>query len=126
MKRRRQQGFMLLEVTLASALLAIGLFVMLDALNRCVAAVRAVNNQTVAANLLANKSYEFRVERPTDYTDVSGTFPDYPTFTWARTMEPMTDNEGLYKQTIAVHWAERGLLSFESLVEYRYLPEKQQ
>ena len=123
--RRRQQGFMLLEVTLATMLLAIGLFTMLEGLSRCVAAARAVQNQALAANLLANKSYEFRLERPTDYADLSGTFDDYPTFTWARTMET-TETEGLYRQTIAVYWSERGRLTFDALTEYRYLPTKEQ
>lgn len=115
---------MLLEVIAASAILAIGLFALMESLNRCVGAARAVQNQAIASNLLANKSYEFRVESPTDYLDHSGNFDDYPTFTWARTFD-MTDTEGLFKQTIAVYWLERGQLSSDSVVEYRYLPDKQ-
>jgi Tfp pilus assembly protein PilV len=116
---------MLLEVTLAAALLAIGLFVMLESLSRCVAAAGAVQNQAIASNLLANKSYEFRVERPRDFAEASGTFDDYPTFTWARTLD-VTETEGLYRQTIAVYWMERGRMTYDALVEYRYLPDKEQ
>ena len=118
-----QGGFMLLEVLLAAALLGIGLFAIVSSLGRCVAAARAVQNQTIAENLLANKSFEFRVERPTDDLDDSGNFDDYPTYTWARTLET-TDIEGLFKQTITVYWQERGALSYDALTEYRYLPEK--
>jgi type II secretion system protein I len=123
-KRQRQSGFMLLEVLLATALVAVAMVAILDSLGRCLAASRSVQNYNIAQTLLANKSYEFRVERPTDYLDQSGQFPDYPQFTWARTFE-MTDTEGLFKQRIAVYWLERGRLTSDEVVEYRYLPDKQ-
>ena len=37
-----------------------------------------------------------------------------------------TETEGLYRQTIAVYWSERGRLTFDALTEYRYLPTKEQ
>jgi Tfp pilus assembly protein PilV len=123
MKRRSQRGFMLLEVIVATALLAISLFAIIEALGRCVAAARGVENYAIAQTLLANKSFEFRVERPTDYLDQDGTFEDYPAFKWSRHFE-MTDTEGLFKQTITVYWQERGITASDSVVEYRYLPQK--
>ena len=124
MRRQNQSGFMLLEVLLATAMVAVAMVAILDSLGRCLAASRSVQSYNIAQTLLSNKCYEFRVERPTDYLDQSGQFPDYPEFTWARTFE-MTDTEGLFKQTMAVYWLERGKLASDEVVEYRYLPQKQ-
>ncbi len=124
---RTQDGFALLEVLLAASLLSIGLFAVVDAMNRCVAAARSIQTATVSGLLLANKAYEFRVEQATDYLDQEGEFPDYPGYTWSRTLENTEigdmETEGLYKQTISVSWQERGRTVTESIVEYRYLPE---
>ena len=120
---RDQGGFLLLEVILASALVAIGLFAIIDGLGRCLAAARSIQNYTVAEALLANKSYEFHVEQATNYLDQEGRFEDHPLYTWSRHLEG-TDTEGLWQQTITVYWNERGRLVNDSVVEYRYFPEK--
>jgi Tfp pilus assembly protein PilV len=116
---------MLLEVLIASAILTIGLFALIDGLNQCVAAVHRVQNYSVAQTLLANKSYEFRVESADDYTDQEGQFDDYPGFSWERKFAP-TDGDGLWEQTITVYWYERGRLFSDSVFEYRYMPQKPQ
>ena len=116
---------MLLEVMLAVVLVAIGLSVLLQGLGRCLAAARSVQSYAVVQNLIANKSYEFRIERPSDYLNQEGTFEDYPGYTWSRTLES-TDTESLWLQTITVFWWERGKLASDSVVEYKYLPQKQQ
>jgi hypothetical protein len=115
---------MLLEVVLASALLAIGLFAIIDGLGRCLEAMRRIQAYSTAETLLANKTYEFHVERPTDFLDQEGTFDDYPGYTWTRQFD-FTDEESLWKQTITVYWYERGKLTSDSVVEYRYIPDKQ-
>jgi type II secretion system protein I len=129
-----QAGFMLLEVILATALLAVAAVSLIAALGSCLAAARTIEKSTVAQIILANKSYEFRVERPNDYQDQEGDCEDegYPGYTWSRRFEVvdvMIEEEpllGLWKQTIEVSWRERGQLSSDQVVEYRYLPEKQQ
>ena len=126
-RRQRKLGdraFMLLEVILATALLAIGLFAIIDSLGRCVAAAKSIQSYAVSEILLANKSFEFRAERASDIFDQEGTFDDYPGYSWSRKLE-RTDTDGLWKQTIEVFWRERGNIASDSVVEYRYLPEKQ-
>lgn len=122
--QRSEGGFMLLEVILAVALLAITMFAIIDSLGRCVAAAKSVQSYSVSEILIANKSFEFRTERGGDIFDQEGTFNDYPGYSWSRRLEG-TDIEGLWKQTIAVYWHERGNVVSDSVVEYRYLPEKQ-
>ena len=69
---------MLMEVILAVALLSLALFGVIEGLSRCVAAAQSVQNYATAQRLLANKSYEFRVERAQDTLDQEGTFEDVP------------------------------------------------
>ena len=120
---RDKAGFLLLEVLLAVFILAMSGFVLLEGLGRCVAGARSVQTYAVSDILLANKSSEFRAERPTDILDQQGTFDDYPGYSWTRRFEG-TDIEGLWQQTITVYWYERGKEVSESVVEYRYLPDK--
>jgi hypothetical protein len=116
-------GFLLLEVLVAVFLLAVSLFVLIEQLSVCVAEARSIQNYTVSDILLANKSYEFRTERATDILDQQGTFDENPGYSWTRKFDA-TDNEGLWQQTITVYWYERGKEVSDSVVEYRYLPDK--
>ena len=122
--QRRDGGFMLLEVILAVTLLAISMVAITASLTQCLAAARSVQSYSTSEILLANKSFEFRTERPTDIFDQEGEFEDYPGFSWSRKLTG-TDTEGLWEQTITVYWYERGKLASDSVVEYRYLPDKQ-
>jgi Tfp pilus assembly protein PilV len=122
--QRDEAGFLLLEVLLAVFLLAICVFVLIEGLSRCVAAARSIQSYTVSDILLANKSYEYRTERPSDILDQQGTFDDYPGYSWSRRFEG-TDIDGMWQQTITVYWYEHGNEASESVVEYRYLPDKE-
>jgi hypothetical protein len=117
-------GFLLLEVLLALFLLTISVFVLIEGLSRCVAAARSVQSYSTSEMLLANQSYIFHTERGTDILDEEGRFDDYPGYTWSRKLE-QTDTEGLWKQVLTVSWRERGQVASDSVVEYKYLPDKQ-
>ncbi len=122
--RHHEKGYMLLEVILAVALVAAGLGALMDCLGRCLAASRSVQNYTRAEMLLANKSAEFRLDRAQDALDQEGVFEEADGFAWRRTLEK-AEPEGLWRQTITVSWVERGQPATDSIVEYRYLPQKQ-
>ncbi|MCG3149251.1 MAG: hypothetical protein PCFJNLEI_02711 [Verrucomicrobiae bacterium] len=124
MSRHRQQGFMLLEVVFAAGIVAFALVALIESLTQCIAAARTIQSYSIAQTLLANKSYEFQVEQPLDYADLNGRFEDYPGYEWERLFEG-TDTEGLWRQIITVTWQSRGKPVSESIVEYRYLPDKQ-
>ena len=112
-----------MEVIVAVSLVAIGLFVLIEGLSRCLAAARSVQTYSLVATMLANKSYEFRVERAENYQDVDGLFDDYPGYSWQRKFEK-TGIDGLYQQTITINWRERNKIVNESAVEYRYMPKR--
>jgi Tfp pilus assembly protein PilV len=120
---KNRRGFILLEVIFAAFLVAIGLFAIIESLGRCLAAARSVQSYTMAEALLANKSSEFHIEQAGNYLDQEGQFEEYPGYTWSRHLEG-TDTEGLWQQTVTVAWYERGRLVSDSVVEYRYFPEK--
>lgn len=117
-------AFLLLEVLLALFILSISVFVLVERLSLCVAQVRSVQSYSTSDMLLANQSYIFHTERGTDIIDEEGGFDDYPGYTWSRKLE-QTDTEGLWKQVITVYWRERGRAVSDSVVEYKYLPDKQ-
>jgi Tfp pilus assembly protein PilV len=121
--RSAEGAFLLLEVLLALFILTISVFVLIQGLSLCVAQVRSVQSYSTSAMLLANQSFVFRTERATDLLNQEGAFDAYPGYTWSRTLE-QTDTEGLWKQVITVSWHERNQLANDSVVEYRYLPDK--
>jgi len=125
MSKTTSNGYVLLEVVIAVALVAIALGVLIESLGRCLAAAHSVQNYAMAETLLANKSAEFRTESAADTDDGDGTFEENPSFQWSRKLEA-SDIETLWKQTITVTWTERGQPSTDSVVEYRYLPSKGQ
>jgi type II secretion system protein I len=125
MNKSASSGYVLLEVVIAVALVAIALGVLIESLGQCLAAARSVQNYAVAETLLANKSAEFRAELADDTEDQEGECEEHPNFQWSRKLEA-TPVEKIWKQTITITWLERGQPSTDSAVEYRYLPGREQ
>ncbi len=117
---------MLLEVVCAVFLLAVGIFAIMQSLNRCIAATASIRQYAVVGALLANKSYELRTEMADDYDDLNEDFPDMPGYRWERVFEEMEDTQEtkMWIQHLTVYWIEQGREVSESITEYRYLPEK--
>jgi len=124
MNRRGANAYILLEVILAVAIVGISLGVLMDGMGRCLAAARSVQSYNLAQILLTNKSCEFRLEHTPSTINQEGDFTEHPGFAWRRELTP-TQTVGLWEQTITVTWQERGRTASDSIVEYRYLPQKQ-
>ncbi len=80
MNRTSSHGYILLEVVIAVAVVAVALGVLIESLGRCLAAAHSVQNYAMAETLLANKSAEFRTELAADTGDQEGDFEEYPLF----------------------------------------------
>ncbi|MBM3861171.1 MAG: type II secretion system protein [Verrucomicrobia bacterium] len=124
MNRQRESGYILLEVILAVVLVGLSLGVLMDCLGRCLAAARSIQHYSHAEILMAGIACEFRLDRAKDMLDQEGDFPGHPGYRWQRVFAP-TATKGLWEQTITVTWQEHGREASDSIVEYRYLPEKQ-
>ena len=92
--RRATTAFTLIEVTVASAILAIALFAILQICSVCLRAARSLSRVHVdASSLAAQLSLTNRIEEGVD----SGNFGDeYPGYSWSREIVEFTTN-GVYR-----------------------------
>lgn len=93
-RNRRRAAFTLIEVAIASVILAVALFAILQICSVCLKGTRLLTrNHVDATSLAAQLSLTNRVEEGTD----SGTFgEDYPGYSWVRNISEYTTN-GLYQ-----------------------------
>ena len=91
---RATTAFTLIEVTVASAILAIALFAILQICSVCLRAARSLSRVHVdASSLAAQLSLTNKIEEGVD----SGTFGDeYPGYSWSREVVEFTTN-GVYR-----------------------------
>ena len=89
--RPRLQAFTLIEVAVASAILAIALFAILQICTVCLRGARSLSRVHVdASSLAAELSLTNRLEEGSD----SGTFGEaYPGYSWNRTISEYTTND---------------------------------
>ena len=124
-KARVSAGFTLMEVMLATLILAMGLGMVLVAVSQCLGVARAARIFDTTRELLARVEAESPVEIAEEIEDVadSGSFddPKLHGYTWQREIEPVGEEKyGLFKVTTTVTWAENDKESSETLVTYVY------
>lgn len=124
-KRRSKAGFTLMEVMLASLILAIGLGMIMAAVSQCLSVARSAKIFDTTRDLLARVEADNPIEIVEDIEDIAddGKFDD-PTlekYAWRREVEPVGDKKfGLFMITTTVTWSENNKESQEQLVTYRY------
>jgi len=108
---RGPQGFTLLEVMLAVAIVGTALFSIALAIGRCMDAARQTGSYTTAHDLAEAKLMEFNNATNFFLGVTSGDCDpaNHPGFQWQR--EIVADDsqiESLYRQTLTVTWKDRG------------------
>ena len=120
-------GMTLVEVMLAVAILGVGFAVLLTAASRCLAAVKMARGYQEAEwtfsmgeaenPLFVTNDVESLIVAPTTYDNG---------FTFSRDIEDDEDEDGLYVVRARVTWSERGRKSFDEVVSYIFVPEKEE
>lgn len=118
-------GFTLIEVMLATLILAMGLGMLLAAVSQCLSVARSARIYDTTRELLSRVEAESPVETAEEIEDVadSGTFDDASLrgYSWRREIEPVGDEKfGLFQVTTTVTWAENEKESAETLITYIY------
>ncbi|NUP99525.1 MAG: prepilin-type N-terminal cleavage/methylation domain-containing protein [Armatimonadetes bacterium] len=98
------RGFTLLEVVVAIALLAIGLFGVMRALSQGMAVQRDAEARTTGIELAEQKLAELQLDPELSAGQDEGDFGDlYPSYRWTSDIAE-TDQEGLYRLRVVVSW----------------------
>ena len=123
--RKFSRGFTLIEVMLATLILAMGLGMVLAAVSQCLAVARNARIYDTTRDLLSQVEAENPIEVVEELDDIagSGSFNEskYASYKWKRVLDKMGDPKfGLFKITTTVTWSENGKESQEQLVTYRY------
>lgn len=123
-----QRGLTLVEVILAIAILSIGLSGLVTAASRCLAVARKARTYEQARRLIGAMELEFPVDDPDEIeagTSESGQFDSpFQHYRWVRSVEQEgPEEDGLFRITMRVYWAERGKQNHEEVVTLLYLPE---
>jgi hypothetical protein len=116
----------LIEVMLATAILAIGMVVLLSAASRCLAVIKGAEVYQDARHLLAQVELEHPLilEEELDEGSDSGRFRGkYQKYQWRREIILQGEEEdGLYEVTTTISWSKRSRRGQEQVVTYIYFP----
>lgn len=118
-------GLTLIEVILATAILATGLVALIAATSRCLAVARRAKEYEVARRLLG----QVEVEIPPDFEKLEegverGEFQgEFQVYRWQREIEELEDDElQLFRVHTSVTWSSRGARTSEDVVTYIHGP----
>ena len=120
----------LIEVMLAVAILGVSLGVLVEAASRALAVVRQARNYEMARRMFGRVEAEhpLRLLDEIQAGQESGGFEGGPSgWTWTRTLEDFgaedEEQEGLFKMTTRVFWAQGERQSMEEAVQMLYVPK---
>ena len=120
----------LVEVLLAVVILGIALGGLVEAASRALAVVRQARNYEMARRMFGRVEAEhpLRLLDEIQAGQESGSFEGGPAgWTWTRTLEDFgaedEEQEGLFKMTTRVFWAQGERTSMEEAVQMLYVPE---
>ena len=127
---RRRVGMTLIEVLLAVVILGMALGALIEAASRALAVVRQAANYEMARRMLGcvDAEHPLRLKDEIAAGQESGGFEGGPAgWTWTRTLEDFgaedEEQEGLFKMTTRVFWAQGERKSMEEAVQMLYVPE---
>ena len=114
-----KRGLTLIEVILATAIMAMGLSVLLVASSRCLAVMKAAKNYQSAQWVMSIAECEYPIDATNDVKKLEIDPKEYlKGFTYSRTVEDDEDKDGLYVVRCRVTWTERNKDAFEEAVRY--------
>jgi general secretion pathway protein I len=127
---RKVEGFTLLEVMVAMAIIAIAMTAVLSLQSQSISLASEAKFSTTAALLAQNKMAETEWGNRLDLSSDSGDFEeDFPGYTWQVKVEdvsmdlPENVSNHLKEMTVIISWGEEGVYRYQ-LKAYRFLPEK--
>jgi hypothetical protein len=115
----------LIEVILATAILATGLVALIAATSRCLAVARRAKEYETARRLLGQVDLEIppNFEEIKDGVETGQFGGDFADYTWKRAIEELDDEEfQLFVVRTSVTWSSRGSRSSEEVVTYVFGP----